>query len=188
MSRRGLGYVSLIVATGGPTNPVGIAVTIAAGAATVLSRFLQIGAGREEADYLTDPETGAQTHAGLAMDAVTSEFWNHPETWTPEHIDAVVSALEKIGTDFANYAQQFPRAGPGAIATIWYWINRAIADIRGVTPIASQSESIPGHTTPQLSIPQSAPIYLNTSPPLSSSGPLLAGLGILALLVLQRKR
>lgn len=183
---RQLGYVSLIVATGGPTNPVGIAVTIAAGAAMVLSRFLQVGAGRTEADYLTNPETGAQHHAGLAMDGVTAEFWNHPESWTSEHIDAVVSALQKIGTDFESYAGQFSRAGPGAIATIWYWINRAIADIRGVTPLRNDSISTtpPLHTQPL----SPAPLYLNTLAPFSSPSYgwlIVFGLGVLAL---RRKR
>ena len=181
-----LGYSpigELAIATGGPTNPVGIAVTIAAGAAMVLSRFLKIGAGRTEADYLTHPDTGAQTHAGLAMDAVTSEFWNHPETWTPDHIDAVVSALHKIGTDFEIYASQFPRAGPGGIATIWYWINRAIADIRGVSPIYPQSndpQTIPPQNMLQIT-------YLNTPSPHSSGWLFLGVLGF-GLLAFRRKR
>ena len=185
-----LGYIpigELAIATGGPTNPVGIAVTIAAGAAMVISRFLKIGVGRTEADYLTHPETGAQTHAGLAMDAVTSEFWNHPEMWTPDHIDAVVSALEKIGMDFEVYALQFPRAGPGGIATIWYWINRAIVDIWGVTP-RSTIEPLLTEATPH-SFPPITPgsVYLDT-PSYQTAN--IGGLGLLMFLgfVLRRKR
>lgn len=134
-----LGYApGIIVATGGPTNPVGIAVTIGAGVAWVASKFLNIGAGRNEADYLTDPETGAQTHAGHAMVEIANSFWAQPEAWTDDFVSATVSALRKIGTDFETYASQFSRAGPGAINTIWYWLNRVIADIESVPRIAGE--------------------------------------------------
>ena len=187
MRRWGLGYISTIaIATGGPTNPVGIAVTIAAGAALVVSRFLHVGAGRTEADYLTDPATGAQTHAGAALDGVTAEFWNHPESWTPEHIDAVVSALQKIGTDFETYAQQFPRAGPGGVRTIWYWVNRAIGDIRSVSPITNESESGLDDKSSR-TLPPLEPRYLDTPSPVAPSFNPLWLLGLL-LLGFRRKR
>lgn len=156
-----LGYISTIaLATGGPTNPVGIAVTIGAGVATVISRFLKIGAGRDEADYLTDPQTGAQTHAGLAMDEITAQFWNQPEAWTDGFVESTVEALEKIGVNFEAYAIQFPRAGQGAIETIWYWIQRAIADIRAVprvpeyrAPSSPAYPSIRQKTSPDAGFP-----------------------------------
>lgn len=122
-----------IVATGGPTNPVGIAVTIAAGVATVLTRFLKIGAGRAEADYLTDPGTGAQWHAGEALRQLIDEQYL-PKLYageaTPGFIQGVIAAIEKIRDDFIEYAKQFARAGPGAIATIRSVTDRLIADRR----------------------------------------------------------
>ncbi len=114
--------------TGGPTNPVGIAVTIAAGVAFVVSRFLHVGAGRKEADYLTDPETGAQTHVGVALAQLIDNYNARPETWSPALIDGVIQAIEKIRDDFTVYAQQFSRAGPGAIETIRAVTSQLIND------------------------------------------------------------
>lgn len=126
---RGLGFAPVIIAaTGGPTNPVGITVTLALGAAWVISKFLPIGAGHKEADYLTDHRTGAQTHAGEALSQVIDYHDAHPEIWSPEEIDGVISAIEKIRDDFTGYARQFQRAGPGAIQTIQEIVGRLIQD------------------------------------------------------------
>lgn len=139
-----LGFTPVIIAaTGGPTNPVGITVTAIAGALYVISKFLPIGAGRKEADYLTDPRTGSQAHAGEALAQVIDYHDAHPELWTPGEIDQVIGAIEKIRDDFVTYAGQFSRAGPGAIQTIRSVTDRLIADRKRERDALEERNGVP---------------------------------------------
>lgn len=128
MRRRGLGFISLVVtATGGPTNPVGIAVFAASIAAAVLGKFLKHGQGRKEADYLTNPGTGAQwilEHETLPeLLDIEYEGIKAAGALTPHYVETVIQALEKIRDGFFDYVEPFKRAGPGARETIRHVID-----------------------------------------------------------------
>jgi hypothetical protein len=126
--QRQLGYAAVIpVAVGtGPLAPIIIGISLAA---SILPHFLHIGAGRKEADYLTDPQTGAQIIAGNALADIIAQHMSAEPQWNPDFVQHTISALERVRDQFVDYIEDCiqknvcRRAGPGAIATIVHVVD-----------------------------------------------------------------
>jgi len=157
--RSQLGFAPVVVAAAGGTGPLAPVVIGIAAAAVILPKLLHIGAGRTEADYLTMPPHGAQYVAGQALSDIIDNHYlpiRDAGQLTPAFVDSTIAALEKVRDDFTNYAGQFQRAGPGAIATIRAVVERLIGDrLREKSQIPETSTApafelpdVPGATTP----------------------------------------
>lgn len=104
-----------IAAASGPFAPL---VFVGSLAANFL--FPSFGAGRTEADHLTEPGTGAQWFLEQYHQKLTDEYnaLKASGGLTISIAEEYRAAYEKALSEFVTYAQQFPRAGPGAIRSV----------------------------------------------------------------------
>lgn len=124
-----MSYIQSAALAGAASGP--LAPMVFAGAVIGQIVLMKVGAGRREADILTNPDPnnlGAQKIVEQSLDMWVWQFYEPRKKaglLTCDDIRTTILAFEKIRDDFAGWVteQGFTRAGPGAINTINHVVN-----------------------------------------------------------------